>query len=52
MAEEKQPELTEEELEPEVGELLPDREQMAVIQPIERIGGGGITIPVEPPATE
>jgi hypothetical protein len=43
--------LSEEELEREDGELLPDREEMTVIQPVERIGDGA-TLPIEPPPTE
>lgn len=43
--------LSEEELERENGELLPDREEMTVVQPIEKIGGGA-TLPIEPPPTE
>jgi len=45
------PELTEEELEEQTGEALPEREQMSVITPISPIGGG-ITLPVEPPEGE
>jgi hypothetical protein len=51
MTEEKYPELTEEELEEQNAELLPEREEMSVIQPISPIGGGH-TIPVEPPPSE
>ena len=43
-------ELSEEELAEQNGELLPDREEMTLIQPIERIAGGDI-LPVEPPTT-
>jgi hypothetical protein len=52
MNEEKREELNEEELTEQDAELLPDREEMTVIQPFERIGGGGFTMPIEPPATE
>jgi hypothetical protein len=52
MNEEKREELNEEELTEQDAELLPDREEMTVIQPFERIGGGGYTMPIEPPATE
>lgn len=45
-------ELGPEELEQQEAELLPDREEMAVVQPFERLGGGGFTLPIEPPATE
>jgi hypothetical protein len=51
MNEEKREELNEEELAEQNAELLPDREEMTVIQPFERIGGG-YTMPIEPPATE
>lgn len=43
-------ELGLEELEPQNGEVLPEREEMALVQPIE--DPGLITLPVEPPATE
>jgi hypothetical protein len=50
------PELTKEELEEQSAELLPEREQMSVIQPITPIGGGHTvpvdTVPVEPTPTE
>jgi hypothetical protein len=52
MNEESRDELNEEELTEQDAELLPDREEMTVIQPFERIGGGGYTMPIEPPATE
>jgi hypothetical protein len=52
MTEKTHEELHEEELEEQDAELLPDREEMTVIQPFERIGGGGFTMPIEPPATE
>jgi len=51
MTEEKYPELTEEELEEQTAEVLPEREEMSVIQPISPIGGG-FTLPVEPPEGE
>jgi hypothetical protein len=51
MDHEEQEELGPEELEEQDAELLPDREEMAVVQPIERLGGG-FTLPIEPPATE
>jgi hypothetical protein len=43
--------LSEEDLEKENGELLPDREEMSVIKPIVP-AGGGVTLPIEPPPTE
>jgi hypothetical protein len=53
MTEKHQEELSPEELEKQNGELLPDREEMTVVkQPWEQVGGGGYTMPVEPPATE
>lgn len=41
-------ELDVDELERQTGELLPEREEMALVQPIEDV----ITLPVEPPTTE
>jgi hypothetical protein len=53
MTDEPREELTDEELEDENAELLPDREEMMSIRvPFEPIGGGGFTLPIEPPATE
>jgi hypothetical protein len=51
MGEERQDELTPEELDREQAELLPDREEMTIL-PIEPTHGGGFTLPIEPPATE
>jgi hypothetical protein len=52
VTEERQDELTPDELEREQAELLPDREQMTIL-PLEPSHGGGlITLPIEPPATE
>jgi hypothetical protein len=52
MSEEKREELNEEELTEQDAELLPDREETTIIQPSERTGGDGYTMPIEPPATE
>lgn len=51
MSEKEREDLSEEELEEQDAELLPDREEMTVIQPVERIAGGH-TLPIEPPPTE
>jgi hypothetical protein len=51
MRDEDRKQLTEEELDALNAELLPDREEMTVIQPISPIGGGH-TLPIEPPETE
>jgi hypothetical protein len=53
MVDEPREELTEEELEQENGELLPDREQMSTVNGVDPITGidpiGGFsTLPVEP----
>ncbi len=53
MSEERKEGLTEEELERENGEVLPDREQMSVIKtPAEPIEGGGYTLPIVRPVAE
>jgi hypothetical protein len=44
--------LTDEELEGANGEQLPDREEMSPVPLPDPIGGGGFTLPVEPPASE
>jgi hypothetical protein len=45
-------ELTEEELEREHAEPLPDREVMSTIRPLPEPVDPGHTLPIEPPATE
>ena len=52
MTDNQQDALTEEELERANGEQLPDREEMAAVPLPDPIGGGGFTLPVEPPASE
>lgn len=44
--------VTPEELEETNGEELPAREEMASVPFPDPISGGGITLPIEPPATE
>ena len=44
--------LTEEELEQANGEQLLDREEMSPVTLPDPVGGGGFTLPVEPPASE
>jgi hypothetical protein len=51
VSEKQHEDLTPEELEEEKGELLPDREEMTVL-PLGPGHGGGVTLPIEPPATE
>ena len=52
MTDDKQDNVNDDELEESNGELLPDREEMAMMPFPDPIGGGAITLPVEPPATE
>ena len=50
MSEDEESQLSEDELDAANGEVLPEREEMSPIPLLDPIGGGGATLPVEPPA--